>query len=42
LVLVSPYRSLAWELWPEPRTVALSTRYSIAGYAGLPGAAIGC
>jgi len=30
LVPVSLYQSLAWEPWPEPRTVALSTRYSIA------------
>ena len=40
LVLVSPYRSPAWELWPEPRTVALSTRYSVVCYAELPRAAI--
>jgi hypothetical protein len=39
LVLVSPYRSSAWELWPEPRTVATSTRYSIVCYAELPRAA---
>lgn len=36
LVLVSPYRSPAWELWPESRTVALSTRYSIAVLCGAP------
>jgi hypothetical protein len=42
LVLVSPYRSPAWGLWPEPRIVAMSTRYSIACYAELPRAAINC
>ena len=36
LVLVSPYRSPAWGLWPEPRTVAMSTRYSIAWLCGAP------
>jgi hypothetical protein len=36
LVLVSPYRSPAWGLWPEPRTVAMSTRYSIALLCGAP------
>jgi hypothetical protein len=39
LVLVSPYRSSAWELWPEPRTVAMCTRYSIVCYAEFPRAA---
>ena len=41
LVLVSPTNSLAWGLWPEPRTVATSTSYSIACNAKLPRAAIG-
>jgi hypothetical protein len=36
LVPVSPYRSPAWELWPEPRTVAMSTRYSIVLLCGAP------
>jgi hypothetical protein len=40
LVLVSPLTSLAWELWPEPRTVALSTRFSIVRQAELLRAAI--
>jgi hypothetical protein len=40
LVLVSPSNSLAWGLWPEPRTVAMSTSYSIACNAKLPRAAI--
>ena len=40
LVLVSPTISLAWGLWPEPRTVVMSTSYSIACNAKLPRAAI--
>ncbi len=37
---LSPTLSLAWGLWPEPRTVAMSTSYSIACNAKLPRAVI--
>jgi hypothetical protein len=36
LVLLSLFTSLAWELWPEPRTVALSTRFSVVCECGAP------